>query len=91
MADDDEELYRPQFDNHLIPPVQQRLDQQPEELDVVDAAPDQQLDDRVEAAWEQPQVFVDEEFDQFDLLEVGSEGEVRFSNPEHRSNIEVKL
>ena len=57
----------------------------------MDAALDNQLHDLVEAVWEQPEVSDDEEFNDFDLLEVASEGAVRFSNPEHRSSIEAKL
>ena len=60
-------------------------------MNVVDAALDNQLDDEVEAVWEQPEVSDDDEFNEFDLLEVASEGAVRFSDPEDRSNIEAKL
>ena len=57
----------------------------------MNAIPDHQLNNEVEAVWEQPEVSDDEEFNEFDLLEVASEGDVRFSNPEDRSNIEAKL
>ena len=52
---------------------------------------EQQLNEQAAAEQKYKDRGEDEEFLRFDLLEVGDEGPVRFSDPDDRSSIEVKM